>query len=121
MAFPPALARHCVGALVLTLLGNVVTVATSLAQTRSLDVPQQARTITVQYADLNLSSEEGTRLLYKRLVWAAERVCPERSDSVLALKANQVADRCVADAVERAVQQIKNPRLAEVAAAAQKR
>ncbi len=74
--------------------------------------------MTVKYEDLNLSSEEGSRQLYKRLVQAAERVCPQKSDTPLALRTNRDSNKCIVDAVERAVQQIKSPRFAEVAAAA---
>ena len=115
MVFAPAPAHRGFGALVLLFLGNVAPVGTSLAQTA---LPAQTpRSVTVSYADLNLSSEEGARRLYKRLVHAAERVCPEDSGSVLTLKANREARKCIAEAVERAAQQIQSPRFAEVAAA----
>jgi hypothetical protein len=35
---------------------------------------------------------------------------------LLAMRMNREAERCIADAVERAVQKIRNPKFAEVAA-----
>jgi UrcA family protein len=73
-------------------------------------------TVKVNYADLNLSSEEGSRALYGRLVVAARQVCPQPSDTLLAIRLNLQAQRCVTTAVERAVKEIRNPKFAEVAA-----
>lgn len=74
------------------------------------DVPSVA----VEYSDLNLGTEEGSRVLYYRLVAAAEQVCPERGYAT-ELRRNREAQRCISDSVERAVKQIKSPRFAEVA------
>lgn len=73
-------------------------------------------TVKVNYADLNLSTEEGSRALYGRLVIAARQVCPEPADTLLAIRLNLQAERCVSDAVQRAVKEIRNPKFAEVAA-----
>ena len=95
-------------------LTSVAVVGTSHAQQIS-NAHGQQRSVTVRYEDLNLSSVEGSSALYRRLVRAAEKVCPAR-DSVQTLRANREATQCIADAVERATQQIKSVRFAEVAA-----
>jgi len=73
--------------------------------------------VKVDYSDLNLSTEEGSRALYTRLVDAAEQVCPERADTLLALRYNRDAESCITHTVQRAVREIENPVLAEIAAA----
>jgi UrcA family protein len=75
----------------------------------------EIRTVTVKYADLNLATEEGSRQLYGRLVVAAREVCPAQGDTLLAISQNLEAQRCVDQAVERAVKDIRNPKFAEVA------
>ena len=72
---------------------------------------------TVRYADLNLSTEEGARALYSRLIAAAQKVCPTRADTLLALKQIREVDRCVTETVQRAVKEIKDPKFAEGVAA----
>ncbi len=72
--------------------------------------------VTVNYADLNLSTEKGSRTLYDRLVVAARQVCPESADTFLALSVNRDAQRCITDTIQRAVKEIKHPKFAEVAA-----
>jgi len=74
-------------------------------------------TVKVDYSDLNVSTEQGARALYSRLVDAAEQVCPQRANTLLALRYNRDAERCITGAVERAVSEIRNPKFAEVAAA----
>jgi UrcA family protein len=76
------------------------------------DIPKVA----VSYSDLNLATAEGSTVLYRRLVAAARQVCPQTDDSLLAMRMNREAERCIADAVERAVQKIRNPKFVEVAA-----
>ncbi|MEJ1961079.1 MAG: UrcA family protein [Gammaproteobacteria bacterium] len=100
--------------IVAALIASAVCVPASVAQAPANAV--QIPTVTISYADLNLSTEAGSRALYYRLVEAAYKVCPERDDSLLALRLNREADRCVTAAVERAVKGIKNPKFAQVAA-----
>jgi UrcA family protein len=71
--------------------------------------------VTVKYGDLNLASEKGSRELYGRLVTAARQVCPAEADTLMAIGQNLQAQRCVNQAVERAVKEIRNPKFAEVA------
>jgi UrcA family protein len=72
--------------------------------------------VTVNYADLNLATEAGSRALYGRLVVAARQVCPESADTALALRQNRDARRCVTDTVQRAVKEIKHPKFVEIVA-----
>lgn len=91
---------------------------TAWAETPTTEITAHADDVptkTVKFSDLNLATEEGSRVLYARLVSAAEQVCPP-SDVLLAIKANLNSQRCIRDAVDRAAKQIRNPRFAEVAA-----
>jgi UrcA family protein len=73
---------------------------------------------TVRYDDLNLSTPEGTRVLYQRIVHAANRVCPEVDPRDI--DRYQVSKACRESAIERAVQQVHDPRLAALARSAAK-
>jgi UrcA family protein len=87
--------------------------ATAFAQTHIDD--REIRSVTVRYADLNLATEEGSRQLYDRLVVAAHQVCPEEAQTLMALRQNLEAQRCIEQAVDRAVKNVRNPKFAEVA------
>ena len=65
--------------------------------------------ITVRYSDLDLSSAQGTQVLYKRIVAAANRVCSEAG--VRDLKRAAAADACAQQAIARAVEGVHSPRL----------
>ena len=103
------IARIVAAAIVATTFG----VQASHAQVAAddIDVPS----VIVKYDDLNLGTEEGSRALYNRLEFAAQRVCP-RVGYVTELKRNEDARRCITASVERAAKQIKSPKFAEVAA-----
>jgi UrcA family protein len=77
----------------------------------SSDVPA----ISVKYSDLNLATEAGSRVLYRRLETAARHVCPQIG-YVTELRQNREARQCITAAVERAAKQIQSPQFAEVAA-----
>jgi UrcA family protein len=80
------------------------------------DEPTVIPTVTVSYADLNLSDAAGVRLLYQRIVAAAQRVCgPEVNNT----DPNPVTprERCIAEAVSRAVNNVGSPALTRYAAA----
>lgn len=74
-----------------------------------------APAVSVRYSDLNVSTEEGSRELYWRLVSAAREVCP----SNLGPSARQLSEsrHCVAAAVDRAMGEVQGSKLAEVRAA----
>jgi UrcA family protein len=73
---------------------------------RSADVP----TVTVRYDDLNLATDRGTAVLYKRITNAARQVCPDEFSRDLAVVTASRA--CQAKAIARAVQDVNNPKLA---------
>jgi UrcA family protein len=68
------------------------------------------RTIAVRYGDLDLSRDEGVRVLYGRLRAAAANVCGPRTYRDLATL--RLWRECRDQTLERAVGQIGNPRLA---------
>jgi UrcA family protein len=69
----------------------------------------------VRYDDLNLATDAGVNTLYRRISLAARSVCPEANVRELGMKS--VSERCQAEAVSRAVQELNNPQLALVHAA----
>jgi len=81
----------------------------AIAATPDSDAPS----ITVRYGDLDLSTDQGTRVLYRRLSGAANLVCPivDNRD----LSASTQAAQCRATAIATAVKKINNAHLAEIA------
>jgi UrcA family protein len=67
-------------------------------------------TVRVRYDDLNLSSEQGNQVLYRRIVKAAEEVCPGTHARDLDTRA--AAERCQAAAIAKAVGEVNSPQLA---------
>jgi len=63
----------------------------------------------VKFGDLNLSSDDGAAVLYRRIKGAAKAVC-ELSD-VRPLDAMTAGRRCTDEAIERAVVQVNAPLL----------
>src|SRR5262245_11207313 len=84
---------------VVALVANAVGASVSYAEVPSPDdaIPQ----VSVNYSDLNLATEEGSRALYRRLVAAAERVCPSRGIAA-ELRYNRDVQRCISDTVAQA-------------------
>ncbi len=76
------------------------------------DVPK----IEVRYTDLNLATEQGVRTLYRRIASAARTVCPHGEGSIIP-KVADISRTCIREAISRAVQEVNDPRLAEVEAA----
>jgi len=87
--------------------------STSFAQASAKE--GEIPSVTVEYGDLNLATEAGSRALYERLVVAAREVCPQEGGTLLALRQNLEAQRCIDGAVERAVKEVHNPKFAEIA------
>ncbi len=58
----------------------------------------------VSYADLNIQTPEGAKVLYKRIVHAAYAVCPDYGDL------NETF-RCVNKAIAGAIKQVDSPAL----------
>ncbi|MES1189630.1 MAG: UrcA family protein [Steroidobacter sp.] len=95
----------CAGAVMA--VGLLSTLAVDAAP-RADDVPS----VTVKYGDLNLATSAGAQRLYRRIVIAAERVCPTEGTRDLNRLAHVRA--CRADAIARAVQAVNNAQLAAV-------
>lgn len=92
------------------LLALAATAAGAQAAPQSAtDIPA----ITVKYSDLNLATPEGNRVLYRRIVAAAAKVCPPTEITGTRLSRNR---GCVDQAVARAVSATKNAQLAEIQA-----
>ena len=85
-------------------MAGVATAQTSSARTVNLSAE------TVSYADLDLSSHDGARVLLKRIDYAAKRVCgPEPMISPLMPAVRSQYKRCLDEAADNAVAAIKAP------------
>ena len=69
--------------------------------------------VAVSYRDLNIASDRGARILLERIRLAAGVVCPQVSDT-RDLSHVAMRNRCVREAVTRAVEQVGSTRLAAV-------
>jgi UrcA family protein len=96
---------------VLTVLASGFVAIAANAAPADVDTPAVA----VHYADLNLATEQGTVALYRRIVNAAHGVCDANTPRSVRL-ATQV-QRCIDQAVARAVNDVRSPKLAELQAA----
>jgi UrcA family protein len=94
----------------LTLAGTIV--ALGVATTSFAAPASEVLSVTVRYDDLNLATEAGVSALYSRISHAAREVCPDVSSRNLGVAA--AGGRCQAEAVARAVRQLKNPALASL-------
>ncbi len=106
--------RVCAGVVALAgcLLGGTLSVAHAMTPTDG--VP----TATVNYGDLDLSTQAGALTLYRRIAAAARQVCPDEDTRNLASFARSRA--CQAEAIARAVSDSHIPQLAAVYAARSK-
>ena len=73
---------------------------------------QEFPSIVVKYSDLDLSTSDGARTLYKRITAAASLVCPYQDARDLTSKA--IGKSCRETAIEHAVRSIHNTELAAV-------
>ncbi len=80
------------------------------ASARGFDEPPSQR---VSYADLNVDSEAGARVLLRRIRAAAENVCT-LDTPLTSARAHRIARACVSDATRRAVTAIDRPALTAV-------
>ena len=93
----------------LLMLGGLVGVlglGAASAATSGSDVPA----IVVNYSDLNLATDAGVSALYRRIVHAASRVCPNPLMNDLIFQ--ERVFECRKQAVTRAIQEVGNSRLA---------
>jgi len=82
--------------------------AVGSAHAATADVPA----LKVRYADLNLSTEQGSLALYGRIVAAAHQVCAV--DDIRDLHAVNAAKACREEAIAQAVRDVNSPMLASV-------
>jgi UrcA family protein len=97
--------------LALGTLTGALCLGTANAQSPTGDVPS----IVVKYSDQSLATDQGVNELYRRIVRAAEKVCPQASMKNLSALAR--AEECRDQAVARAVRHIDNSQLAALYAA----
>ena len=65
--------------------------------------------VTVKYSDLNLAQPSAVEVLYRRVQVAAQEVCSHGQTRELARQV--VADKCVHQAMDKAIQKIDVPQL----------
>jgi UrcA family protein len=80
------------------------------ASTPANDVPS----VVVSYNDLDLSSADGVRTLYRRISFAARQVCP--ADDSMQPERIAMAYNCRQAAIARAVSAVHSPQLAALSA-----
>ncbi len=78
-------------------------------------MPTDVTSVTVRYGDLDLSSDAGSSVLYRRLTSAARQVCA--ADGTRDLNLLAAAQKCEDRAVAHAVQEINSTKLAMIYAA----
>jgi UrcA family protein len=105
--------KRFTSAAALAVAGYLAAGAVSVAQA---DTPQDSvPQVAVAYGDLDLSTEAGGSELYRRIVIAAKKVCPQEDTRQLAEFA--AARACQAQAIARAVSHVDSSQLAAVYAA----
>jgi UrcA family protein len=105
-------ARAGLAAVAGCLFATAMSGAAFAADAHSTDAPPSVR---VNYAGLDLTSDQGARILYQRIAAAAERVCPSvDSRDLAAVQADRV---CRHKAIADAIAQVGNPKLAALLAA----
>jgi UrcA family protein len=85
----------------------------------SVTVPSDVARVAVRYHRDSLETSAGVHTLYRRIMQAAEQVCPDAAGDPRGL--NAAVRACRAASVARAVQSIDSPRLAALYEATQKR
>jgi UrcA family protein len=81
------------------------------AQSFTSDVPR----VVIQYNEQSLATDQGVNELYRRIVKAAAKVCPDISFQNLSAQARIL--ECRDQAIARAIHHIDNSQLAALAAA----
>jgi UrcA family protein len=89
--------------------------ATAAGAVSAATVPDEVPRLVVRYPADSLETEGGARVLYRRLLRAAEEVCPANSADHPFLSSG--VRHCREQAVAHAVYEIGSPRLAAVHAA----
>jgi UrcA family protein len=81
--------------------------AASAATAPDDDVPS----VVVKYQPAALLTDSGARTVYRKIVSAAEQVCPQNPDSRIL---NEAVRQCRAQSITRAVMKINNSKLAAI-------
>jgi UrcA family protein len=88
--------------------------AGSLGVAQAATAADEAPSVVVSYGDLDLSTADGARTLYKRISMAARDICPSADNIDLARLAKSKA--CREAAIERAVNAVNSTQLAALQA-----
>jgi UrcA family protein len=97
----------------LLLVGCVLGIGSNMAH--AAGAADAVPSVAVQYSAIDLSSDEGARNLYRRIVTAAQAVCPNAD--LRDLNAYAVSKSCKSEAIARAVRDVRSPRLAAMSGA----
>ena len=81
---------------------------------RAAEPVDTSPSVVVKYGDLNLNTEAGSLTLYARLAAAAKSVCPAADPRNL--RSLSASRACQTEAMQRAVNDIRSPRLAALVA-----
>jgi UrcA family protein len=100
----------------LTVLGAVGCVMAAGAASAGT-VGAEPASLVVHYSNATLATDSGVRALYRRIVAAADDVCPQRSSSVWI---SDAVKACREQAIANAIQHINNPHLAALHATSSK-
>lgn len=92
-------------------LGSALLAGTALAAAPAADGNVAARTMTVRYSDVNLTTVAGATTLYRRIQGAARLVCGESGRSLFEQHA---VKECYRNAVAEAVATVNDPTLTAV-------
>jgi UrcA family protein len=106
-------ATHCEDHEEITMSSAPIKIAAALAACLAVAAvanAESAPAVRVSYADLNLSTPQGSRALYARIESAANEVC--RAEDIRDLQAMAARRSCRADAIEQAVRAVGSPTLA---------
>jgi len=74
----------------------------------------EVASVKVSYADLDLSTAEGSQALYRRIATAARHVCPTADGRIIT--AVSISQQCQKTAIENALQAMKEPTVAAISA-----
>jgi UrcA family protein len=106
--------RAKIALLVLGSFAGVMAAGAASAASPDSDVP----TVRIHYSPQSLATDEGVKVLYRRIVTAAKEVCPE--SPIRNFTQERRVEQCRSEAIVRAVQQVDNSRLAALHAARSK-
>ena len=94
----------------LLLVGCVLGIGSGMAHAAS--PVGDVQSVTVKFSDLNLATDAGADMLYRRIAAAARAVCPD--PNIRDLRAFASNEACRSEAIARAVRDVSSPRLAAV-------